>query len=466
MSRSMEQLALPCLALLTFGCSAARGPQPRLAGSSPPEPPPRILIELSPTEGQLSNDGEVTLFARGTCRRVGTRGPVKRGALARLAEAAVVRGEGPIAVRSSADVDEAALDLVVNRLRVYRRLGAVERVPAAGEQSCRPLSPRSPGGPRTRTSTAPRPKGPVKGSLSKAEIAGPIREALPRFKRCYERRLADIPDLRGAVSVHFRITPDGTVDRSLVVEDTVDPQVAACAAARMTELEFPKPRGGGIVVVTYPFVFAASGARRLAVEASRGEVRVVRGQDGVVFALGACTEAGVRGPVPEDAIDRITAYALRHTSSPVEGRVADDVGAATRARLERGLLARGRFEPRPGAGTAACPAPPPGARREEGATAVLGEGLAPREVREALERLDEPLAGCYRAARRSDPRLEGAVRVRFAVDPEGRPQSIGFLEDSVGGSVRRCLLGALVKARLPRPRGPATVDHTFVFTPK
>jgi len=32
----------------------------------------------------------------------------------------------------------------------------------------------------------------------------------------------------------------------------------SCVIKVMRSLKFPKPRGGGIVVVTYPFVFAAT----------------------------------------------------------------------------------------------------------------------------------------------------------------------------------------------------------------
>ena len=37
-----------------------------------------------------------------------------------------------------------------------------------------------------------------------------------------------------------------------------DANVEACVQKVMMSLKFPKPRGGGIVVVTYPFVFAAT----------------------------------------------------------------------------------------------------------------------------------------------------------------------------------------------------------------
>ena len=99
----------------------------------------------------------------------------------------------------------------------------------------------------------------VKGSLTKAEISRVIRRNLPRFKFCYEKQLAANPDLAGKVAVSFTIAPTGAVARASVQESSMnEAAVESCVARVMKSLKFPKPRGGGIVVVTYPFVFAAT----------------------------------------------------------------------------------------------------------------------------------------------------------------------------------------------------------------
>jgi hypothetical protein len=38
-----------------------------------------------------------------------------------------------------------------------------------------------------------------------------------------------------------------------------DSTVESCINARVKSWQFPKPKGGGIVVVTYPFLFKQSG---------------------------------------------------------------------------------------------------------------------------------------------------------------------------------------------------------------
>lgn len=99
----------------------------------------------------------------------------------------------------------------------------------------------------------------IKGSLSKEEIGRVIRRNLARFKYCYEKQLNSNPNLSGKISVYFTIAPTGSVARASVRETSMnDANVESCVTKVMRSLKFPKPRGGGIVVVTYPFVFAAT----------------------------------------------------------------------------------------------------------------------------------------------------------------------------------------------------------------
>ncbi|MEQ9500529.1 MAG: AgmX/PglI C-terminal domain-containing protein [Deltaproteobacteria bacterium] len=99
----------------------------------------------------------------------------------------------------------------------------------------------------------------IKGSLSKEEIGRVIRRNLARFKYCYEKQLNANPNLSGKISIYFTIAPTGSVAAAKVRETSMnDKTVEACTVKVMRSLKFPKPRGGGIVVVTYPFVFAAT----------------------------------------------------------------------------------------------------------------------------------------------------------------------------------------------------------------
>jgi TonB family protein len=99
----------------------------------------------------------------------------------------------------------------------------------------------------------------VQGALSKEEIGRVIRRNLARFKYCYEKQLNANPNLAGKIAIYFTIAPTGSVADASVRETSMnDNNVEECALKVMRSLKFPQPRGGGVVVVTYPFVFASN----------------------------------------------------------------------------------------------------------------------------------------------------------------------------------------------------------------
>ncbi len=99
----------------------------------------------------------------------------------------------------------------------------------------------------------------VKGSLTQEEIARVIRQNLSRFKYCYEKELNANPNLAGKIAINFTIAPTGDVPQARVSESQMgNSTVEDCTTRVMKSLKFPKPKGGGIVVVTYPFVFAST----------------------------------------------------------------------------------------------------------------------------------------------------------------------------------------------------------------
>ena len=100
----------------------------------------------------------------------------------------------------------------------------------------------------------------VRGSLDKEIIRRIIRRHINEVKFCYERELVRNAGLVGRVMVQFTIAGTGQVIASMVQSSTLNNgAVEQCIAQAVRRWEFPKPQGGGIVVVTYPFVLKASG---------------------------------------------------------------------------------------------------------------------------------------------------------------------------------------------------------------
>jgi TonB family protein len=99
----------------------------------------------------------------------------------------------------------------------------------------------------------------VTGALGREEIGRVIRAHLSRFKFCYERELSANRGLSGKISVHFTIAPTGAVASAKVRESSMSHAVVeSCVLRVMQSLQFPAPRGGGVVLVTYPFIFQST----------------------------------------------------------------------------------------------------------------------------------------------------------------------------------------------------------------
>ncbi len=99
----------------------------------------------------------------------------------------------------------------------------------------------------------------LNGGLDREVIEHVVRQRKDRIRLCYERQLNFIPQLSGKVTVHFEIDPKGNVLSSSFLEDTLQNKaVKDCILSEVKSWTFPKPQGGVIVPVDYPFVFESS----------------------------------------------------------------------------------------------------------------------------------------------------------------------------------------------------------------
>ena len=104
------------------------------------------------------------------------------------------------------------------------------------------------------------------GSLDKPIIRRYIKRNIQKIEYCYEKELLADPALGGTVTASFFITPDGTVKNTTA--HGVQPTVASCIASVIQNIEFPKPKDGGDVQVSYQFTFrTAEGGGRPAKDA-------------------------------------------------------------------------------------------------------------------------------------------------------------------------------------------------------
>ncbi len=97
----------------------------------------------------------------------------------------------------------------------------------------------------------------ILGALDKSLVDAVIRRHLNQIRYCYQRELTKNPSLSGKVVVKFVIAKDGTVSSATTKSSTLgNGAVESCINGRFMRFQFPEPKGGGIVIVSYPFIFS------------------------------------------------------------------------------------------------------------------------------------------------------------------------------------------------------------------
>lgn len=90
-------------------------------------------------------------------------------------------------------------------------------------------------------------------AMSKEVIQRVIRRHRNRFRYCYEKELSRDPKLAGKSVLSFTISPEGRVGE---VSAHGMPKLEACMTRAAEAMRFPKPIGGGVVKISYPFIFS------------------------------------------------------------------------------------------------------------------------------------------------------------------------------------------------------------------
>ena len=113
------------------------------------------------------------------------------------------------------------------------------------------------------------------GSLDKEIIRRVIRSHIDEVKACYEKELKTKPTLAGRIMVQFTIAATGQVIASVLQRSTMDDaRVENCIVQAVRGWEFPKPLGGGIVIVSHPFVLSRAPLLLVAGSNDAGKVEV------------------------------------------------------------------------------------------------------------------------------------------------------------------------------------------------
>ena len=95
----------------------------------------------------------------------------------------------------------------------------------------------------------------VTGTLDRDIIRRIVRAHINEVRHCYNQALVRDLATKGRVGVRFTIGASGRVQTATAkTSSTGDEKLDTCVVDAVERWRFPKPKGGGEVVVTYPFV--------------------------------------------------------------------------------------------------------------------------------------------------------------------------------------------------------------------
>ena len=98
-------------------------------------------------------------------------------------------------------------------------------------------------------------------SLKTSIIGARIASYEPQLKDCYQKALPLFPHAEGRIATEFTINATGHVSEAKVTDTSMNlPVVENCVLEVVKGMVFPRPAGGGTVVVNYPFRFRPAAA--------------------------------------------------------------------------------------------------------------------------------------------------------------------------------------------------------------
>jgi pSer/pThr/pTyr-binding forkhead associated (FHA) protein len=104
------------------------------------------------------------------------------------------------------------------------------------------------------------PKTVVLGSMDPELLRKILREYIPQFRHCYQQELIGNSDkIKGVIDLNFTISAGGKVSKyNIKVKDAQFSQKGVgCMGSVLSLIDFPKPKGGGVVDVRQPLNFFA-----------------------------------------------------------------------------------------------------------------------------------------------------------------------------------------------------------------
>ncbi|MDZ4661143.1 MAG: AgmX/PglI C-terminal domain-containing protein [Pseudomonadota bacterium] len=140
-----------------------------------------------------------------------------------------------------------------------QRLAGIGTIGSGGANSYRELGNLTAGSVGTAEVGLLSEEADIQGGLDREVIAQYIQGQIGHIRYCYERQLSANPELYGKIKIQFMIGGGGKVVHQKVSSTTLNNAIVeGCILKRVAGWEFPTPKGGSTVLVSYPFLFKST----------------------------------------------------------------------------------------------------------------------------------------------------------------------------------------------------------------
>jgi hypothetical protein len=101
----------------------------------------------------------------------------------------------------------------------------------------------------------------IRGGMSREAVLKVVNAHLDEVRDCYERELLHNPGISGKILMEWLIQLDGAVRYAKVKFTNIghSSDLHTCLQAQVVTWDFPRPKGGEEVLVTFPFLFESMG---------------------------------------------------------------------------------------------------------------------------------------------------------------------------------------------------------------
>jgi len=143
---------------------------------------------------------------------------------------------------------------------VIATVGAAQLI-KNGDGTLGAMASKGSGGVRAIVHEPPKAKISIRGGMSREAVLKVVNAHLDEVRDCYERELLHDPGISGKILMEWLIQLDGTVRYAKVKFTNIghSSDLHICLQAQVVTWNFPRPKDGGEVLVTFPFLFESMG---------------------------------------------------------------------------------------------------------------------------------------------------------------------------------------------------------------